>query len=164
MANLSDRSEAVRPHTKRMGREVAMQYLYACESKGELPSAATFDAFFETLNGEYQLRDERLIRKAREFATELYELEALHQEEIDAMLRPRCEESWGWDRIDAVDRNVLRVALTEILYCGGAPLMVCIDEAVEIARDFSGAEGGRFVNGVLNALKDDLAKAAAKAK
>ena len=158
MASSSDRSEAVRPHTKRMGREVAMQYLYSCESKGELPSAATFDLFFETLNGEYVLRDERLIRKTREFATRLYELVALHQEEIDALLRPRCEDSWGWERIDAVDRSVLRVALAEILYCGDAPLLVCIDEAVEIARDFSGVEGGRFVNGVLNALKDELAE------
>ena len=156
MASSDDRSEAVRPHTKRMGREVAMQYLYSCETRGELPGAATFDAFFEALNGEYALRDERLIRKTREFATELYELVALHREEIDAILRPRCDDSWGWERIDAVDRNVLRVALAEILYCGGAPLLVCVDEAVEIARDLSGPEGGRFVNGVLNALKEEL--------
>lgn len=160
MADSSDRSEAVRPHTKRMGREVAMQYLYSCETRGELPGAATFETFFEALNGEYALRDERLIRKTREFATTLYELVALHMEEIDAILRPRCDDSWGWERIDAVDRSVLRVALAEILYCGDAPLLVCIDEAVEIARDFSGTEGGRFVNGVLNALKDELPKLA----
>lgn len=160
MARSSDRSEAVRPHTKRMGREVAMQYLYSCETRGELPGAATFDTFFEALSGEYALRDERLIRKTREFATELYEQAALHKDEIDALLRPRCDDSWGWERIDAVDRNVLRVALAEILYCGDAPLLVCIDEAVEIARDFSGVEGGRFVNGVLNALKDELPDAA----
>lgn len=158
MASSSDRSEAVRPHTKRLGREVAMQYLYSCESKEELPGAASFDAFFEALNGEYALRDERLVRKSREFATELYEQVSLHQDEIDALLRPRCEDSWGWERIDAVDRNVLRVALAEILYCADAPLLVCIDEAVEIARDFSGVEGGRFVNGVLNALKGELAE------
>jgi len=132
-----------------------MQYLYSCETRGELPGAATFETFFEALKGEYALRDDRLVRKAREIAVALYELAALHQEEIDAILRPRCE-SWGWERIDAVDRNVLRVALAEILYMDDAPLMVCIDEAVEIARDFSGAEGGRFVNGVLNSLKDEL--------
>ena len=132
-----------------------MQYLYSCETRGELPGAATFETFFEALCGEYALRDDRLTRKAREVAVTLYELEALHQEEIDAILRPRCE-SWGWERVDAVDRNVLRVALAEILYLDDAPLMVCIDEAVEIARDFSGVEGGRFVNGVLNSLKDEL--------
>ena len=159
MARSADRSEAVRPHTKRMGREVAMQYLYSCESRGELPSAATFDAFFEMLCAEYQLRDDRLVRKTREYATMLYQQEALHAEEIDAILAPKCDESWGWERIDAVDRNVLRVCLTEMLYDESTPMLVCIDEAVEIARDFSGAEGGSFVNGVLNSIKGDMIRA-----
>lgn len=159
MSSGADRSEAVRPHTKRMGREVAMQYLYSCESRGEVPGAATFDSFFEVLCAEYNLRDDRLVRKTREYATMLYQLAALHDEEIDAILRPKCEISWKWERIDAVDRNVLRVCLTEMLYCPDTPMLVCIDEAVEIARDFSGSEGGSFVNGVLNAIKTDLVKA-----
>ena len=158
MTRPADRSEAVRPHTKRMGREVAMQYLYSCETRGELPTAATFDAFFEMLCAEYKLRDDRLVRKTREYATMLYRQAALHGEEIDAILRPKCDESWGWERIDAVDRNVLRVGLAELLYCPETPKIVCIDEAVEIARDFSGAEGGSFVNGVLNAVKSDMVK------
>lgn len=155
MSPSMDKSEAVRPHTKRMGREVAMQYLYSCDSRGELPGAETFEVFFDALREEYGLRDDRLERKTRELAIRLYELAALHHEEIDALLRPRCE-SWGWERVDAVDRNVMRVALAEMLYCMETPLVVCIDEAVEIARDFSGAEGGRFVNGVLNAIKNEL--------
>ena len=158
MARSADRSEAVRPHTKRMGREVALQYLYSCETRGELPGAATFDAFFEMLSTEYKLRDDRLEHKTREYATMLYRLVALHQEEIDALLRPKCDESWGWERIDAVDRNVLRVCLAELLYDKETPKLVCLDEAVEIARDFSGAEGGSFVNGVLNSIKNDLVK------
>ena len=141
-----------------MGREVAMQYLYSCETRGELPGAATFDAFFEMLSTEYKLRDDRLEHKTREYATMLYRLVALHQEEIDALLRPKCDESWGWERIDAVDRNVLRVCLAELLYDKETPKLVCLDEAVEIARDFSGAEGGSFVNGVLNSIKNDLVK------
>ena len=157
MARAADRSEAVRPHTKRMGREVAMQYLYSCETRDELPGAATFDAFFEMLCTEYKLRDDRLVRKTREYATMLYQQAALHQDEIDGILRPRCE-SWGWERIGAVDRAVLRVALAEILYGEDTPVLVCIDEAVEITRDFAGAESGNFVNGVLNAIKNDLPK------
>ena len=141
-----------------MGREVAMQYLYSCETRDELPTAATFDAFFEVLCAEYKLRDDRLVRKTREYATMLYQQAALHAEEIDAILRPKCDESWGWERIDAVDRNVLRVALAEMLYSSETPVLVCIDEAVEIARDFSGSEGGGFVNGVLNSIRGDLVK------
>lgn len=159
MTRAADRSEAVRPHTKRMGREVAMQYLYSCETRDELPGAATFDAFFEMLSAEYKLRDDRLVRKTREYATSLYELATLHRDEIDAILRPKCDESWGWERIDIVDRNVLRVCLAELLYRDDTPMLVCIDEAVEIARDFSGSEGGRFVNGVLNSIKNDLVAA-----
>ena len=124
MARSADRSEAVRPHTKRMGREVAMQYLYSCETRGELPTAATFDAFFEMLCAEYKLRDDRLVRKTREYATMLYQQAALHGEEIDAILRPKCDESWGWERIDAVDRNVLRVCLAELLYDKETPKLV----------------------------------------
>lgn len=153
-----DKSEAVRHHSKRMGREIAMQYLYSCETRGDLPGAATFDAFFEALAGEYGNADERLMRRAREVAVKLYELFALHQDEIDAVLRPRCDESWGWERIGAVDRSIMRLALTEMLYGDDTPVLVCIDEAVEITRDFSGAESGSFVNGVLNAVKNDLPK------
>ena len=153
----ADRSEAVRHHSKRMGREIAMQYLYSCDTRGDLPGAATFETFFEALVGEYGHGDERLMHRAREMAVKLYELVALHQDEIDAILRPRCE-SWGWDRIGAVDRAVLRVALAEMLYGEDTPVLVCIDEAVEITRDFAGAESGNFVNGVLNAIKNDLAK------
>ena len=136
-----------------------MQYLYSCESRDELPSAATFDAFFEVLCAEYKLRDDRLVRKTREYATMLYQQSALHADEIDAILRPKCDESWGWERIDIVDRNVLRVCLAELFYMEDAPMLVCIDEAVEIARDFSGVDGGRFVNGVLTSVKNDLVAA-----
>ena len=153
----ADRSEAVRHHSKRMGREIAMQYLYSCDTRGDLPGAATFETFFEALVGEYGNTDERLMHRAREMAVKLYELVALHLDEIDAILRPRCE-SWGWERIGAVDRAVMRVALAEMLYGGDTPVLVCIDEAVEITRDFAGAESGNFVNGVLNAIKNDLPK------
>ena len=134
-----------------------MQYLYSCDTRGDLPGAATFETFFEALVGEYGNTDERLMHRAREMAVKLYELVALHLDEIDAILRPRCE-SWGWERIGAVDRAVMRVALAEMLYGGDTPVLVCIDEAVEITRDFAGAESGNFVNGVLNAIKNDLPK------
>ena len=52
----------------------------------------------------------------------------------------------------------MRVALAEMLYGEDTPVLVCIDEAVEITRDFAGAESGSFVNGVLNAIKNDLPK------
>ena len=67
----------------------------------------------------------------------------------------KCTEHWDLHRMGAVDRNVMRVALYEMLYCPDIPPVVSINEAVEVAKDLSSYESGRFVNGVLDrALKD----------
>ena len=154
--------EAVRRHTKRLGRELAMQFLFGCEMRGETPGAAAFDLFFESVRDEVNLPDGRLARKGREYAAALYAAVELRREEIDAIIKPHCR-NWDWDRVAAVDRNILRVAVAELLAYPELPLLVPIDEAVEIARDFSGEEGGRFVNGVLNSLKDEVEKMRRKA-
>lgn len=147
--------EAVRRHTKRLGRELAMQFLFSCESRNETPGAAAFDTFFESVCNEIKLFDSRLARKGREFATTLYIAVTLRQEEIDAILKPHCR-NWDWERLAGVERNILRVATAEMLEFPELPVLVAINEAVEIARDFSGEEGGNFVNGVLNSMKDEI--------
>ena len=147
--------ESVRRHTKRLGRELAMQFLFSCESRNETPGAAAFDTFFESVCNEMKLFDSRLARKGKEFATTLYVAAALRQEEIDAMLKPHCR-NWDWERLAGVERNVLRIAVTEMLEFPELPILVALNEAVEIARDFSGEEGGNFVNGVLNSMKDEV--------
>ena len=149
--------EAVRRHTKRLGRELAMQFLFSCELRGEAPGAAAFDLFFESVRDEVNLPDGRLARKGCEYAAALYAAVELRREEIDGIIKPHCR-NWDWNRVDPVDRNILRVAVAELLEYPELPLLVPIDEAVEIARDFSGEEGGRFVNGVLNSLKDEVEK------
>ncbi len=60
--------------------------------------------------------------------------------------------TWRLDRQAAVDRNILRLGAFELLYMGEMPVAVTINEAVELAKKFSTAESGRFVNGVLGAL------------
>jgi len=154
--------EAVRRHTKRLGRELAMQFLFSCEMRGETPGAAAFDLFFESVRDEVNLPDGRLARKGCEYAATLYTAVELRRTEIDEFIKPHCR-NWDWSRVDPVDRNILRVAVAELLEFPDLPLLVPIDEAVEIARDFSGEEGGRFVNGVLNSLKDEVEKMRRKA-
>ena len=144
-----------RPHAKRMGRELAMQYLFRCDMRCELPDAATFDLFFDQVRDEHDLKDNRLGRKAREYAEKLYLAVALNGDEIDAAIRKRTE-NWDLERISHVDRNIMRVAVAEMLYMDDIPPVVSIDEAVEIARDYSGDEAGSFINGVLNGVKDTL--------
>lgn len=144
-----------RPHAKRMGRELAMQYLFRCDMRHELPDAETFALFYDQIREEHGLKENRFGRKAREYAEKLYLAVALNGEEIDSVIRQRSQ-NWDFERISHVDRNIMRVAVAEMLYMEDVPPVVSIDEAVEIARDYSGDEAGSFINGVLNGIKDIL--------
>ena len=149
--------DVVKPHTKRFGRELAMQFLFSCEMQDVTPGASQFDTFFESVSSEYKLRDNRLARKGKEYAVALYNEVAVHKDEIDGLISSHCE-NWDWDRVSAVERNIMRVAIAEMLFVPEVPEIVSIDEAVEIARDFSGEKGGNFINGVLNAVKNTIVK------
>ena len=81
----------------------------------------------------------------------------LHKDEVDKLLAEHCE-NWDLNRVSAVECNIMRVAVTEMCYFPDVPEIVSIDEAVCIARDFSGGKGGNFINGVLNAIKNTIIK------
>ncbi len=155
---IQDHDNEIRPHSKRFGREIAMQFLFACEMKGEVAGAAAFDEFFETDASVFQLKEDRLARRAKEYATTLYQQVEIHRDEIDATIQAHCK-NWDFERLSGVDRNLLRVAVAEMKYFDDVPMVVSIDEAVGIARDYSGPDSGNFINGMLNAIKDAQAKA-----
>ena len=159
----NEEQQVIKPHAKRLGRELAMSFLFSCEMRGETPRTGLFDAFFETAVPEYQGVDEKILRRAADYAAKLYVSVTLNQEKIDSLLSPLCV-NWDWKRISAVDRNIMRVAVAEMLEFDEVPLVVSIDEAVEIARDFSGVEDGNFINGVLNSVKNNLAEAGKKTR
>jgi N utilization substance protein B len=85
----------------------------------------------------------------REFARELVSGTLEHLEEIDSELG-RQTAHWRLERLAAVDRNILRLALYELLFHTETPYAVVIDEAVEIAKRFGAEDSSRFVNGVLD--------------
>ncbi len=151
----SSESGEVPRHVKRLGREVAMQFLFGCEMRGELPGATGFEAIFPTLIETLGVTEPRLVRKSREYAVKLYTEVALHEAEINAAIAAQCEH-WSMERLSAVERNIMRVAVAEMFYFDSVPPVVSIDEAVEIARDYSGEDAGNFINGVLNAIKNHL--------
>lgn len=148
-----ENDEAAPAHSKRLGRELAMEFLFACESKQELPGAAEFDIFLESVKEEFSLDDTRNTRRARDYAVRLYEAVACDQEKIDGIIAEHCR-NWEFSRLSGVDRNIMRVAVAEMLSFDEVPAVVSIDEAVGIARDFSGIEAGNFINGVLNSVKN----------
>jgi transcription antitermination protein NusB len=91
----------------------------------------------------------------RSFADPLIRGAIEHREEIDGKIR-HYAENWDLHRMAVVDRNVLRLAVYEMLYREDIPPIVSINEAVDIAKRFSTQDSGKFVNGILDRLKDDL--------
>ncbi|HST31839.1 MAG TPA: transcription antitermination factor NusB [Chthoniobacterales bacterium] len=91
----------------------------------------------------------------REFAEPLIAGMVEHLDEIDERIRKYCE-NYNLSRISAVDRNVLRLAIYEMLHRDDIPPVVSINEAIEVAKTFGGAESGKFVNGILDRVRKDL--------
>ena len=95
--------------------------------------------------------DDVLPRDATLFTKELVEGVEVEREELDALIE-RHAEGWTLDRIAPLERNILRVALHELLHRSDIPDEVAIDEAVEQAKELCGADAPGFVNGILGAV------------
>jgi N utilization substance protein B len=87
-----------------------------------------------------------------EYAVDLVEGVTAHRQRIDELLTTYAE-GWTLDRMPAVDRNILRVAIYELLWNDDVPDPVAIDEAVDLAKDLSTDESPRFVNGLLGRIQ-----------
>ncbi|OQX85577.1 MAG: transcription antitermination factor NusB [Candidatus Latescibacteria bacterium 4484_7] len=126
-------------------REIALQTLYAAEV-----SQSTW---------QKALKDNIARRKASEDAAEYAEklVKAVMEEKdrLDEMISKRLE-NWELKRVSVVDKNILRIALVELLFCPEVPPLVIINEAIELARTFSSHEAGRFVNGILDTLAREV--------
>ena len=96
---------------------------------------------------------------ARLFAEPLIRGTVEHAEEIDGRIK-QYARNWDLHRMAVVDRNVLRLAIYEMLYRDDIPPVVSINEAVDIAKKFSTDESGKFVNGILDKVKGDLMRPA----
>ena len=98
-------------------------------------------------------------KKIQEFSTELINGILANQPAIDAQIK-KYVANYDIERIAAVDRNILRVAIYEMLFCKDIPPVVSINEAIEIAKRYGSEDSGRFVNGVLDRLRHDLPRPA----
>ncbi len=97
----------------------------------------------------------------REFANLLFQGSIARLKEIDGKIQ-QYSKNWRLNRMAAVDRNVLRMAVFELLSDTGTPATVVINEALEIAKKFSTHESAQFVNGILDSIKNDLDQVKAK--
>ena len=128
--------------SRRLGRESALQVLYLQDVS------------------RHGLRDvpepvwsaDPLTPKTREFARRLAEGAETHQSIIDPLIK-KYTDNWEIARMATIDRCILRLAAYELLHELETPINVIINEAVEIAKKYSTAESGKFVNGILDKLK-----------
>jgi transcription antitermination protein NusB len=134
---------------RRRARQAALQMLYQCEAGGVTPeeAIATHDQI------------EQAIRTGSEdadaFASRLVVGTIGHVAEIDPLIAASAEH-WRPERMALIDRLILRMAVYQLLHEPDIPPVVVIDEAVELARRFSGAESSRFVNGVIDAIRKKI--------
>lgn len=103
---------------------------------------------FLDLPPEELLAEEGGLGKEQGFAQALLEGIRTHQPEIDRLIDQRAQ-GWGLDRLALVDRNILRLALFELLYTDTPPEVV-IDEAVELAKEYGTEQAPKFINGILD--------------
>jgi len=99
---------------------------------------------------EYVKRRKR-VDDAFEYAQALVRGTLDHRQQIDDMIRGQAD-NWRLERMPAVDRNILRLAVYEMLFEMDIPKLVVVDEAIELAKKFGSEQSGRFVNGLLDGL------------
>jgi len=131
--------------SRRDGRILALNVLFQIDLGGVEPEAAFRYAVSEAPEDE----------ELRAFGILLAQRCLEHQEEIDRIIE-ELAEGWSLDRMASVDRNVLRVAVCEMRYFDDIPISVSINEAVDLAKEYSTEESGKFINGILGTLGRSL--------
>ena len=159
---------------RRMAREMALQMLYQHDMGGSTAEQIfqTFDraVYFEARGAagapgdgerpaarrskrgaEEAERRRREVEDAFAYARSLVHGTLEHLEEVNGLIRQQAD-NWRLERMPAVDRNILRLAVYELLYEEDIPKLVVMDEAIELAKKFSTDQSSRFVNGLLDGL------------
>lgn len=154
---------------RRTAREMAVQMLYQSDL-GSSPLANIFNTFdlVEYLAREAPEADEvrgqpsteertdagkrrQRTEEAFEYAKDLVRGTVDSLQRIDDLIRSQAD-NWRLERMPAVDRNILRLAVYEMLHENETPKLVVLDEAIELAKKFGSEQSGRFVNGLLDGL------------
>lgn len=139
---------------RRDGRVAALQYLYAWSINTPKNLADDLFVFF---SGCEQPRDHYA------FGEELIHGVIEHIVAIDAQIKTLAQ-NWEFERIAKIDLAILRIAMFEMVYRKDIPPVVSINEAIDLSKQFSNADSKRFINGILDRLKDQLGRDSRKAE
>ena len=134
---------------RRKARQAALQMLYAREFTGDLSP--------EAMEGVWELNRHTSPRLQR-FAMDLVEGVIRNLPRIDATIQG-ASLNWRLERMSLIDKNILRIAVFEILFVDDIPFRVSIDEAIEIGKLFGSGDSRAFVNGILDRVVSEMRKA-----
>ena len=131
---------------RRKARVAALQALYEFDVSSHEPGASLTRLAVE----------EDLSETQSSFARELVEGVIANKGQLDAIIY-RAAPQWPVEQLSAIDRNILRLAIREILMNNGAPIRAAINEAVELAKIYGSDSSAKFINGVLGSVSLSLA-------
>lgn len=131
------------PHNRRAVRETVLSLLYAY--------LFNKDNFFEYAKANLDNFEEQY----KKFGNDLLHKTILHEQELDQYINKKLSK-WEIDRVPIIDRIILRMGICEILHFDDIPPKVTINEMIELAKEFSNAKSSKFVNGILDAVFDEL--------
>jgi len=135
--------------TRRKSRELVLQMLFQADMGKQGP---------EDVRRTFWNERGSVGEDVQGFAEDLFQVANDRSSDIDELIEGHAE-NWRMERMSAVDRNILRAAVAELMGFPATPRAVIINEALEIARKFSSPESVQFINGVLDRIGRDLEKA-----
>ena len=127
---------------RRRSRELAMQALFYVDMR-QNNSKEMLDLYLQSF---------KPAKKILPFFLELVNGVIREGDQIDTMIE-RFSSNWKMSRMSCVDRNIMRIAVYEMLYRGDIPLKVSINEAIDVAKKFGTEESGAFINGILDSVR-----------
>ena len=132
---------------RRKSREFALQVLYQLNISKQDPLTALtqFREHFLS-NGETDAFQKRLVLGVLE-----------HCSELDRLIE-RYSENWRLDRINLIERNILRMAIFELLFCEEIPPKVTINEAIDLGKRYGSEDSGSFINGILDRIQHEVVR------
>jgi len=139
---------------RRDGRFIALQFLYAWSMNKPDNLANDLVTFFENCE---------MLREHYAFGEELIHGVIDNAADIDSRIKGLAH-NWEFERIAKIDLAILRLAMFEMVYRKDIPPVVSINEAIDLSKQFSNADAKRFINGILDRLKDQLGRDARKAE
>ena len=140
-----------------------MQFLFQFDMQGEFEEGDLI-RFFKQLDDSQAFEESREYRRGKKYASKLVNGVIENIDAIDEKINSFISKNWDWNRIAPIDKGVLRVAAYEMLFEETIPPVVSINEAVELAKRFGSEQSQKFINGLLNNLKNTLERDPRKGK